>query len=93
MKTPLILAAALAAFVAIPAANALTVYNSDSRMHTLTYMPHHGRAQHIALKRNHWTTFRCAKGCELKLGTHKAMFGAKTAKVWIKSGRFVTGRA
>lgn len=93
MKTPLILAAALAAFVAVPAANALTVYNTDKATRTVTYMPKHGKLRHVALRRNHWTRFDCAKGCELALGKHKAMFGAKTAKVWIKSGRFVTGRA
>jgi predicted porin len=89
MKSPIILAAALAALVAVPAANALTVYNSDKETRTFAFMPKHGKHQHIALKRNHWTKVNCSKGCELSLGKSKAMFNAKTEKVWIKGGKFV----
>ena len=91
MKSSLIIAAALAALVAVPAANALTVYNTDKTTRTVTVMPKHGKAQHVAIRHNHWSKFDCSKGCELSLGKHKAMYNAKTSKVWIKSGKFVTG--
>jgi hypothetical protein len=91
MKSAFILAAALAALIAVPAANALTVVNADKATETITFSPKHGKHQHIALKRNHRVSLNCARGCELSLGKHKAMFTGKTARVWIRHGKFVAG--
>jgi len=73
---------------AIPAANAMTVINSDKSEHKLTVLPKGAMAIHVDLKAKQSTSVACAKGCELQLGKIKASYDSKTPKVWIKNSKF-----
>lgn len=90
MIVRILLATSLAAGMLVPAANALTLTNSDKAIRMITVMPNGGRMQHITLKGHHSASVNCVKGCELATGKQKASFDAKTMKVWIKKGKFVT---
>ena len=89
MRTHLLIAAALALSATVTSANALTVVNTDKVTHAVVVIPQGGKAHRLMIKANHSGRYDCVKGCELKLGTHKAHYNAKTQKIWIKDGRFV----
>jgi hypothetical protein len=89
MRTHLLIAAALALSATVTSANALTLVNSDKVSHAVMVTPHGGKAHRLVIKANHAGSYDCAKGCELRLGSHKAHFDAKTQKIWIKDGKFV----
>jgi hypothetical protein len=89
MRTHLLIAAALALSATVTSANALTVVNSDKVSQAVTVTPQGGKAHRLVIKANRSGGYDCAKGCELRLGAHKAHFDAKTHKIWIKAGKFV----
>ena len=89
MRTHLLIAAALALSATVTSANALTVVNSDKVSHAVLVIPQGGKAHHMMIKANHSASYNCAKGCELKLGAHKAHYDSKIQKIWIKGGKFV----
>jgi hypothetical protein len=89
MRTQLLIAAALALSATVTSANALTVVNSDKVGHAVMVTPQGGKAHRLVIKANQAGNYDCAKGCELKLGTHKAHYDAKTQKIRIKGGMFV----
>jgi hypothetical protein len=89
MRTHLLIATALALGVTVTSANALTVVNSDKVSHAVMVTPQGGKTHRLVIKANHAGTYNCAKGCELKLGSHKAHYNAKIQKIWIKGGKFV----
>ena len=89
MRTHLLIAAALALAATVTSANALTVTNSDKTSHAVMVTPQGGKAHRLVIKANHSGSYDCAKGCQLKLGTHKAHYDAKIQKIWIKGGKFV----
>jgi phage gp45-like len=89
MRTQLLIAAALALSATVTSANALTVVNSDKVGHAVMVTPQGGKAHRLVIKASHAGNYNCARGCELKLGTHKAHYDAKTQKIRIKGGMFV----
>jgi hypothetical protein len=89
VRTHLLIAAALALSATVTSANALTVVNSDKVSHAVMVITQGGKAHRLVIKANHSGSYNCAKGCELKLGTHKAHYNSKIQKIWIKGGKFV----
>ena len=47
-----------------------------------------GKAHRLVIKPNRFVSYNCAKGCDLRLGAHKAHYDAKVQKIWIKGGKF-----
>ena len=88
MRTHFLIVAALALSATVTSANALTLVNSDKVSHAVMVTPQGGKAHRLVIKANHVVSYDCAKGCELKLGTHKAHYDAKIQKIWIKGGKF-----
>ncbi len=83
-----IAAATLAFLASMPAANAMTVTNIDKAAHRLTIAPRGAAVRHVMLKPNHFTSVADKAGGRLWLGKVKADYTARTAKVWIKNGKF-----
>ena len=89
MRTHLLIAAAFALSATVTSANALTVVNSDKVSHAVMVTPQGGKTHRLVIKASHAGSYDCAKGCELRLGTHKAHYDARIQKIWIRGGRFV----
>jgi hypothetical protein len=89
MRTHLLIAAALALSATVTSANALTVVNSDKVTRAVMVTPQGGKSHRLVIKANHSGSYDCTKGCQLKLGSHKAHYDAKVQKIWIKGGKFV----
>ena len=90
MRTPILVAAALALAATVTSANALSIVNTDKTNHAVMAMPTGGKEHKIVIKGQHTSHFNCAKGCELQLGSEKAHFDGKTQKIMIKDGKFVS---
>jgi hypothetical protein len=88
MKIRALMAGALALAFIVPAANAMTVYNTDKTAHTVIFTPAKGKPQHIALKAHAHRTLSCSAGGTLAMGKISETCTAKTAKVMIKNGKF-----
>ena len=81
--------AAIATGLAVSGASAMTVYNADKGKETFVYTPKGGKPHHITLSGNHHRSISCRDGGTLVLGKSTATCTAKTARVWIRNGKFV----
>ncbi|WP_119391636.1 hypothetical protein [Taklimakanibacter lacteus] len=90
MRAHLLIAAALALATTVSSANALTLVNSDKTSHAVMVTPQGGKTHKLVIKGRHSANYKCARGCELRLGAGKAHYDAKVQKIWIKGGKFVS---
>ncbi len=84
-----LLATVVVAALAVPAANAMTVVNADKSAEAFWFTPKHGKSQHVSLRSNHFITLDCKSGGTLKLSGNHETCSAKTARIWIKKGKFL----
>ena len=88
MRTHFLIAAALALSATVTSANALTLVNADKVSHAVIVTSQGDKAHRLVIKPNRFVSYDCTKGCDLRLGTHKAHYDAKIQKIWIKGGKF-----
>lgn len=84
-----LLAAAVASGLAVSAAGAAVITNTDKAPAALTFMPKHGKAQHFTLKYNHHRTLACKSGDTLMLGKGSISCSPAAARIIIKGGKLV----
>ncbi len=83
-----LIAAGLAAGLAVTAANAMTVVNSDKTGHEFSFTPKNGKLHRYTLAGHHHRTIDCRSGGTVALGKSVQSCDAKTARIFIKSGKF-----
>jgi hypothetical protein len=88
MNIRVLVASAIALAVAAPAANALSLINTDKTDYTVTVTPKGGKAADVAVKANATVDVDCKAGCQLALKGKTQDVDGKTAKMWIKAGQF-----
>jgi hypothetical protein len=89
MKARLLVASLLALAIAIPAANALTITNSDKADVTVKVTPKGGKETDLAIKAGAKADVDCKKGCLLVLGSAKENVKSSVTAITIKGGKFV----
>jgi hypothetical protein len=89
MKLRVLVASLLALAIVAPAANALTIVNSDKSDVTLKVKPMGSKLSELAIKAGDKADVDCKKGCELILGKVKQAVDSKATTVTIKGGKFV----
>jgi hypothetical protein len=89
MDIRVLVAGALALVFAAPAANALSVVNTDKVAYAVKVAPKGGKQMDLAVKASATADVDCKKGCQLSLGGKTWDVDGKTAKIWIKAGKFV----
>lgn len=90
MNIRVLVASALALAIAAPAANALSVVNTDKAAYTIKVTPKGGKQMDVPVKANATATVDCKTGCKLSLNGKAQDVAAKTPTIWIKSGTFAT---
>jgi hypothetical protein len=89
MKTRFFIAGALALAVLAPAANALTVQNTDTKAYELKWTPKGGKVATLSLKASGSADIDCKVGCTLNIGGKDQAVDGKATKIVIKGGMFV----
>jgi uncharacterized protein YraI len=89
MNMRVLMASLLALAIAAPAANALSIVNSETKDVTVKVTPTGGKEADVAIKAGATADVDCSKGCELMLGKEKLKVEAKAVTVTVKGGKFV----
>ena len=89
MKTRVFIAAALALAVLAPAANALTVQNTDTKPYDLKWTPKGGKIATLSLKASGSADIDCKAGCTLNFAGKDQVVDGKAVKIMIKGGKLV----
>ena len=87
MISRIVLASGLAAALLVPAANAATLVNADSATHSVTVTPKGGHKLTYKLPGHHHQRIDCKTGTTVMVGKSTMSCDAKTAKLFIKSGK------
>lgn len=83
-----LIAAALATGLATAAANAMTVINSDKSGHEFSFTPKNGKLHRYSLAGHHHRSIDCRSGGTVTMGKLAQSCDAKTARIFIKAGKF-----
>lgn len=89
MNIRVFVASALALAILAPAANALTIANSEKTGITVKVTPKGAKEMDLAIKAGAKADVDCKMGCELMLGSQKVSVDGKIATVTVKDGKFV----
>ena len=89
MKTTVFMTGLLALTILAPAANALTIENTDKAPYTLKWTPKGGKAADLEVKASAKADIDCKAGCVLSLGGKDTTVDGKLVKIMIKGGKLV----
>lgn len=89
MKTRFFMTAALALAVLAPAANALTVQNTDTKPYELKWTPKGGKVATLSLKASGSADIDCKLGCTVNFAGKDQTIDGKAVKIMIKGGKLV----